>query len=190
MNLTLVIVSGLPGTGKTTLSTELARRLYLPVLRIDDIVLAVPEAAGMDFWDRQIDILLNLAETQLRVGISVILDSVFMAYDRYAARDIAAAHNAAFRPIYSFVSDEAIWQARVEARFDALSNPDTATWSGILEQQKGFLAWPENTALFVDAIQPLEENIHRAVEFVSSPGVDLAPLPGVVSKKGQYHLAY
>lgn len=190
MNLTLVIVSGLPGTGKTTLSAELARRLRLPVLRIDDIAISVPDPAGMDFWDRQIDILLNLADTQLSVGISVILDSVFMAYDRYAARDIADARNAAFRPIYTFVADEAAWQARVEARYDAFLNPDTATWPRILEQRKGFLVWPENTALFVDALQPLEENIPRVVEFVSSPTVDLAPLPGIVSKKGQYHLAY
>src|ERR1041384_7433488 len=100
MNNTLVIFSGLPGTGKSTLANRMARELRWPLLRIDDVVLHVPENAGMDFWDTQISILLRLAEAQLELGLDVIVDSVFMNTDRYHAQALARKNQSSFRPIY------------------------------------------------------------------------------------------
>jgi len=108
--LTFVIFSGLPGTGKSTLANRLARDLRWPLLRIDDVAGNVPSDADYHFWDEKILILLTIAEEQLKLGVSVIADSVFMGADRVHAQEIASKHSAIFRPIYCFVSDEATWK--------------------------------------------------------------------------------
>lgn len=185
----LIIFSGLPGTGKSTLSTRLAGHLRLPILRIDDIALQIPPGARTDFWDTQIAILLRLAESQLELGVSVILDSVFMAYDRHHAQQIARAQNATFRPIYTFVSDDALWQQRVTQRYQELNDEVVATWERIQHQRQSFLPWEQDTALFVDSVQPLEENFASVLAFATQPDPSLKPLT-VPSNlvPGKYHL--
>ena len=98
MQPTLVIFSGLPGTGKSALADRLARELRWPLLRIDDVAGDVPPGADYRFWDEKILVLLTLVEAQLELGISVIADSVFMGTDRVHAQEIAFKHKALFPP--------------------------------------------------------------------------------------------
>jgi len=114
----LIIFSGLPGTGKSTLAERLARELHLPLLCIDDVIGEVPENPGFAFWDSRIAVLLEVVETQLKLGLDVIVDSVFMNTDRHHAQALAGQYGYRFLPIHVFVSDEALWEARVTARFD------------------------------------------------------------------------
>jgi predicted kinase len=185
---TLVIFSGLPGTGKSTLADRLARELRWPLLRIDDVAGSVPPDADYHFWDEKVLILLTIAEEQLKLGISVIADSVFMGADRLHAQEIAQKHNAVFRPVYCFVSNEAIWEKRVNERVDTLGHPEVATWEQIQHQRQWFAPWGSGTGLFIDAIDSVEQNYAKVLEFVSSPTVSLEPLQVEVSLvKGQYH---
>ncbi len=88
MATSLVIFSGLPGTGKSVLAERLAHEKKWPLLRIDDIADCLQELMDRDstaFWDHAIASLLQLAEVQLELGISVIADSIFMDKDRFHA---------------------------------------------------------------------------------------------------------
>lgn len=184
---TLVIFSGLPGTGKSTLANRLARELRWPLLRIDDVVGDVPEGAGIDFWDSRVQVLLELCEAQLQLGISVIADSVFMNKDRYHAEAIAREQGALFRPIYTFMSDEALWEERVTRRVIELNNPAVATWDRIQHQRNHFRAWEPDTAFFVDGVRPAEQNYADVLRFVKSENVLIRPLEDVAWVKGNYH---
>ena len=184
---TLVIFSGLPGTGKSTLANRLARELRIPLLRIDDVVGEIPENPGVEFWDSKVAILLGLAEAQLELGMSVIIDSVFMNTDRHHAQHIAREHHASFRPIYTYVSEDKIWEERVTIRFNELNHPDAATWERIRQQRGHFREWKPDTALFIDALDPVEENHAKVIDFVLSEDVNIQPLEDVPLSAGNYH---
>ena len=184
---TLVMFSGLPGTGKSTLAWQLARELQWPLLCIDDVLGEVPENPTVRFWDAQVAILLGLVEKQLEVGLNVIVDSVFMNLDRLHAQALASKHQARFRPIYTFMSDEALWEQRVTARFTAVNNPDVATWERIQHQRMHFRPWEPGTALFVDNAQPLAKNYADVLRFATTDDLLLHPLPDLPWSVGDYH---
>jgi len=184
---TLVIFSGLPGTGKSTLANRLARELQWPLLCIDDVIGDVPENAGIPFWDSRVAILMDVIEPQLKVGLSVIADSVFMNMDRHHAQALARKYQARFLPIYVFVSDENIWKERVTKRYDEMNNKDVATWERIQHQRERFRNWEPGTALFIDTVHPLEENYEAVLNFVMSEDVSLKPLGDIPLEAGRYH---
>jgi predicted kinase len=93
MGTNLVIFSGLPATGKTSLARSTASKLKIPLLRIDDVVAFIPEHMRIHanlFWDAMLGLLLGLVESQLKLGISVIVDAVFIGDDRFKAHELAA----------------------------------------------------------------------------------------------------
>ena len=185
---TLIIFSGLPGTGKSTLADRLAREVRWPLLRIDDVAGQVPPDADYHFWDEKILVLLTIVEAQLKLGLSVIAASVFMGADRMHAQEIARKYNATFRPVYCFISDETIWEKRVNERIDSSQQPGIATWKQIQHQRQWYLPWQPGTGLFVDALEPVEKNYAKVLEFVVNPTLSLEPINVEVPlAEGKYH---
>jgi len=187
MQTTLVIFSGLPGTGKSTLADKLARELRWPLLCIDDVVGEIPEHPNVAFWDSKVAILLGLTETQLKLGISVIVDSVFMNTDRNHAQNIARNHSARFRPIYFFVSDDKVWQERVTTRYKESNNNNVATWEQIQHQRGHFRKWEPDTALFIDSLHSFDRNYESVLNFVTKDQVHIQPLSDLPLAAGKYH---
>jgi predicted kinase len=187
MGQSLVIFSGLPGVGKSTLAERLARELRWPLLKIDDVIGQVPEDPGIEFWDSKVDILLDLVNTQLALGLDVIVDSVFMNMDRQHAQELARKYKARFLPIYVFVSNEQIWQERVTQRLDAANDRDIANWESIQHQREHFSSWVPGTALFIDSLNSVEKNFNYVLDFATKNGVILKPLGNIELSRGRYH---
>ena len=156
---TLVILSGLPGSGKTTMSKMLVDALQIPILAIDDVVDAIPQhmhQSSTHFWQDMVYILLKLVDGQLSWGHSVLVDSVFMGTDdnhslhqwsdRHRAFQIARKQQVRFRPIYLFISDENLWRQRLAQRAQAFPDEPVATWSQVDYQRKFFQPWQTGQA--------------------------------------------
>ncbi len=187
MKATLVIFSGLPGTGKSTLADKLARELRWPLLCIDDVIGEVPDDPDVAFWDSKVAILLGLMETQLELGISVIADSVFMNKDRNHAQELARKHQARFLPIYVFVSDEMVWKEWVMTRYRESKKNKVPTWEQIQHQRGYFHEWEPETALFIDSLNSFDRNYETVLNFVMREHAFLKPLPDLPLVEGRYH---
>jgi predicted kinase len=170
MSVSLIIFSGLLGTGKTTLATLLARQLRLPLVRLDDVVGFLSPAMlsqAMPFWQEMMRIVLALAETHLQQELSVVVDAVFMGPDRALARALAQQYQARFLPVHTIVSDEGVWQTRVEQRRALLPTEwDVASCERIQRQRLDFAPWERGSALVVDGVEAVDSNLARVLRFM------------------------
>jgi predicted kinase len=183
---TLIILSGLPGCGKTTLARLLVQELQLPILTIDDVVDAIPAHLTRHaewFWEDMVHILLHLVDSQLAWGHSVIVDSVFMGVDenqtqhtwsdRRRAYEIAQRRGVNFRPIYLTISDEAVWLERLAQRARQFPDAPVAAWTQVEVQRRFFQPWQPGQVLFLDGLNSVEDNFVVVMAFITNPDVRL-----------------
>ena len=177
---TLLLVAGPPGTGKSTLAEAAADRLGGAAMLAWDWVMAgltpfdaIQDALrGLDHptyarvgWS----MLRNLAVAQLRQGRSAVLDGAARAPEIDATRQLAADEGVVGRVVVTRCRDTDLHRSRVEGRSRNIPGWHELDWDHVA----GFLGrWhePAGADLYLDATDPLADNVTRLVELLSGGG--------------------
>lgn len=166
----LVLFSGPPGVGKSTLSYRLARHTGWALLSKDQIDRTL-ERLGLDGRPptTAYELMLDLAELNLGNGVSVILDAVFPRRGfRERAATMAAASGARFHAIVCRCGDHDLWRRRVEHRPEVVRGWTPADWSEV-ERVEGYYEPWAGPDLVLDAAESLDANFAALLATLSLP---------------------
>lgn len=128
----LYILSGLPGSGKTTLAEMLARRLHTVFLRIDTIEQALRDLCAIEVRGEGYRLAYRVAADNLRLGMSVVADSCNpLQLTRREWKRVAIESYASYVNIQVVCSDHKEHRRRIEMRRSTVPGLRLPSWSEV-----------------------------------------------------------
>jgi predicted kinase len=166
----LVVVSGLPGVGKSALADALGERLGAPVLSVDPVEAAILRSGIPRSFETGLaayGVVAALAEQQLRLGLGVVVDAVSsLEVAREMWRRAAAPTGTPVRVVEVVCADAALHRARLEGRQRGLDGFPEPTWDEVEARRAEWEPWEEDR-LVVDAVAPLAVNLETVLVSVA-----------------------
>lgn len=169
----LVVLSGLPGTGKSTIAKLLAVKRSATYLRVDEIesVLIRDTSLGRDIGPAGYIVAFAIARSNLACGNLVIADSVNpVPESRQGWRNVAEESGATVLEVEVVCTDEDEHRRRVEARSADIPDLELPTWEMV--KARDYAPWA-TTRLVIDTARL------RPEEAVAEIGKQIDAVPSV-----------
>jgi len=174
---TLVLLTGLPATGKSTLAGRAADALGAPVLGHDWAMAGLRPFGGLqavlDNMDRVEargvgwSVVWSMARAQLRDGRSVVLDGVARDTEVEATRSLAGEEGVRCLVVLTSCDDSDVHRDRVEGRRRAIPHWYELTWEQVARSRAGWVP-PADVDLVLPAEGRLGENVERLLDLLST----------------------
>jgi len=165
----LIVLSGLPGTGKSAVADGIGRALRLPVLSVDPLESAILQAGIPPSFETGLAAYLvaeTLADEYMAAGLDPVIDAVnSVEQAREMWRALARKHRAPLRVIECLVSDPAVHAARLTSRERGLALAEP-TGEDVERRRAEWTDWPE-PHLMLDALDGIEVNVASALAYLA-----------------------
>jgi predicted kinase len=167
----LVVVSGLPGTGKSTIAGALADH-YRAVLLSKDVIEAALWRRGVgrdqDSFGISHELITSLSEDALRRKQHVVIDTVATSEDvRSDWRNAARRCGSAFVVVLCLCSDESVHRSRIVGRDRGIVGWPELAWTDVERVAERFEPWTD-VHLTVDAVEEFRRNFAAATALVDA----------------------
>lgn len=155
----LVVVSGLPGVGKTTIARQLSRAAGATYLRIDSIEQSM-RSAGWQVAGEGYSVAGAVAEDNLRLGLTVVADCVNpWPVTRREWRSVAQRAGVRAVDVEIVCSDRGEHRRRVESRVADIDGHRLPTWSDVVERD--YQAWDGERLVVDTAHLDVDQSVRR-----------------------------
>ena len=156
----LVVISGLPATGKSAVALAVAEHLHAVHLSIDpveDAMLGAGLPAGWTTGVAAYEAVRVVAETSLALGRSVVVDAVNDSEPaRQTWRTAARSTGVPLRFVPLTLTDMTEHRRRLEGRVQGFANVHEPTWEEVLNRARAFEPWSGDHEV-VNADGPVSE---------------------------------
>lgn len=168
----LLVFSGLPGTGKSTLAESVGRKFGIPVFAKDWLEATL---AGCEFIQTNDEKLLGsvgyrlltmLAERQLMLEQSVILDSCASTESiRLTWKQLATKYKADWKVVECICSDVCVHHTQLKTRQRHIPGWHELEWADVELVRSYYAPWNE-PRIRIDSVAPLDENLEKVFEWL------------------------
>lgn len=163
----ILIFGGLPGTGKTTISKQIAKQLHAVYLRVDTVEQVIKNYSSSKQLVGPEGYLISyaLALDNLRLGLSVVADSVNpIAVTRHDWQQVAKVANTPFIEIELYCSSTKEHQHRIETRLADILGHVLPKWEDVLNRD--YEEW-QTKSLSIDTSRlSIEESVEMIIRFI------------------------
>lgn len=167
----LIVFSGLPGTGKSSLAEDIGRQLGVPVFAADWLQATLKRSHLGDEAEKRIgftgyELLTTLAERQLMLGQSAILDSVAsIEAVREQWRTLVHKYQATWHVVECVCSDEQVHRRRLDDRQRHIPGWHELDWREVERVRSYFAPWTDER-LIVDTLTPHQQNVRSVLDYL------------------------
>lgn len=164
----VILIGGLPGSGKSTLSEALATKLKIPLFSKDRLEASIVQnglVPSKELNDVGYDLLRNLVDEHERLNQTVILDfignktRVEKLWPSLLSKNLIA--------IECICSDNSTHKNRIESRTRGIEGWYELSWEDVEKASREYKPLVANR-LILDSMDSTETNLQIAVEYIRS----------------------